>query len=196
MTQTRGAPAWAGPGPRSKGHHCGCWGYVAAGSGGPVRCGREGGARPGGGAEAPAEACALVRPPPPAAGAQPAERRERSAAAAEAAPREGGRRGRAQRSALAIGSFHRQDAPAGGPLLRQPPPRPLAAGAQCQGAGTATGAGGGSSEPEPRAPQCWVSAAAPAQGHRRGNPGGRTGQGGAESTWWDAGSVGVAVGSV
>lgn len=154
MTQTRGAPAWAGPVARSKGHHCGCWVYVAAGSGGPVRRGREGGARPGGGAEAPAEACALVRPPPPVAREQPAERREPSAAAAEAAPREGGRRGQAQRSALGIGSLHRQDAPARGPLRRQPPPRPLAAGAQCRGAGTAAGARGGSSEPEPRAPQC------------------------------------------
>lgn len=99
MTQTGGAPAWAGPVARSKGHHCGCWVYVAAGSGGPVQRGREGGARPGGGAEAPAEACALVRPPPPAARAQPAERRELSGAAAEAAPREGGQRGQAQRSA-------------------------------------------------------------------------------------------------
>lgn len=196
MTQTRGAPAWAGPIARSKGHHCGCWVYVASGSRGPVRRGREGGARPGGGAEAPAEACALVRPPPPAARAQPAERREPSAAAAEAAPREGGRRGQAQRSALAIGSLHRQDAPARGPIRRQPPPRPLAAGAQCQGAGTAAGARGGSSELEPRVPQCRVSAAAPAQGHRRENPVGGTGRGGVKSTWWDTGPVGLAVGSV
>lgn len=182
VTQSQEAPTWAGSVVRSKGLQCGCWGYVAAGSGGPARRGREGGARPGGGAEASAEACAV-------------ERREPRAAAAEAVPREGGRRGRAQRSALTIGS-HRQDAPARRLLLRQPPPQPLAAGSQCRGAGTAAGAGGGSSELEPRAPECWVSAAAPAQGHQRGNPDGRTGQEGAASTWWDAGFVGMAVDSL
>lgn len=177
---------WRGVG-RARLHRCGT-------DSGPVRhldrqtaaAGRasQGRGRSGrrGGAEAPAEACALLRPPPPAAerslpsGGSRARRRR----CAGRERRQGGRAesSRAERNAPATGG-RRQDAPARGPLRRQPSSLFPAARARPRDAGATAGAGGWSSEQAPQAPERRVSNAALARGRLGGrtpskDPSGRT----------------------
>lgn len=157
---------------RSKGLQCGCWGYVAAGSGGPARRGREGGARPGGGAEAPAETCAVDRPPAPgrlssASGAAGAERGRGGG---------GAQGGRAAGPSAAQRSGHRQPPP-GCPDPRAAPPPATPAD---PGGGVSVPGRGNRSRSQRREQRARASGARMLGERRRPGPGAPKGKSGRE----------------